>query len=514
MAGNERYRYPGVFTSEVPMGGEPLQPAGSAASAFIGTAEWGPMNTPTLVTSWADFVRKFGNDFVNGYLAYGARDFFRMGGQRLYVVRTCHYSDITEEATLTAVKAVVEVTDGEATPTTLMTFTAKYYGTYGNDLSIQIANVDSENDNFDVYVIRTIGTKTRVVERFLDMSLDSTSDFFVEDVMNDHATKKSTLVTVAVDDDSVLPTASTNVMLLGFDGLGSIADADYYGDPASETGLYALDRVNECLSIVHPGITAAAVMTNGQTYVNTRMARKGIDVYVMDLPLGYTPQEAYEWVAENLQSNGNEAIYYPWVVEGTTNKPTAPYMCGIYAQNDWDYGVWAAPAGVKYPLPITELAHECSLGEGQLLNPVGINVIAQFPFEGFLPWGVRTLDVHTHFRYLNVRRFVNVIKKTLQDGGLQFVFELNAPATWRRVEDTAAMLLMYYHSLGAFAGKTPEESFYVKCDATTNPDELVDQGIMTCVVGICPVKPAEFIEFEVQLFNTGDLPMAESAQES
>lgn len=519
MAGNERYRFPGVFTSEVPIGAEPLQPASGAAAAFIGTAEWGPMNEYTLVTSWADFVRLFGNDFDNGYLALGARDFFRMGGQRLYVVRTCHYSDITDRTTLTAVKATATLDDGEVEPTDVLTVDAKYYGSLGNDLSVKICNYDVEDGFFDLEVIRSVNvggsTKTRLVERFQDMSTDSTdTENFIEDIVNDHLTKASIHIRVTVLDEAKVPEEATTALTTGDDGLTSIADTDYIGDDASDTGLYALDKVGEPLSICHPGITTAAVLVGGQSYVNAHAPRKGIDIYVMDLPLAGTPQEAHAFVADNLQSNGNEAVYYPWVVEGVTEKPVAPYMCGIYAWNDYERGVWAAPAGLNFPLPITELDYECSLGDGQLLNPRGINVIAHFPFEGFVPWGVRTLDVHTHFRYLNVRRFVNVIKKTLQDGGLQFVFELNAPATWRRVEDTARMLLMMYHSLGAFAGQTPEESFYAQCDETTNPPELIEQGILTCVVGIAAVKPAEFVEFEIQMFNVGDLPLASSPQES
>jgi len=165
----------------------------------------------------------------------------------------------------------------------------------------------------------------------------------------------------------------------------------------------------------------------------------------------------------------------------------------------------------RVELPISGLEYDLNFGDLQTLNPEGINSIFHLKSEGFVPWGDRTLDVQTHFRYLNIRRFLNVIKKTLQDGTNQFIFEPNAPNTWARIEDTARLLMMYYYSLGAFSGKTIAESFYVKCDISTNPPELTNQGICTCVIGVNFVKPIEFLEFEVQIYNDGVLPIATTA---
>jgi phage tail sheath protein FI len=37
----------------------------------------------------------------------------------------------------------------------------------------------------------------------------------------------------------------------------------------------------------------------------------------------------------------------------------------------------------------------------------------------------------------------------------------------------------------------------VKCDAETNPPEVIDAGQVVIVIGIAPVKPAEFIVFRI-----------------
>ena len=56
---------------------------------------------------------------------------------------------------------------------------------------------------------------------------------------------------------------------------------------------------------------------------------------------------------------------------------------------------------------------------------------------------------------------------------------------------------------GALFGATPEEAFYVKCDAETNPPESVDAGRLVCEIGIAPVKPAEFVVFRIAQYSGG-----------
>jgi len=50
---------------------------------------------------------------------------------------------------------------------------------------------------------------------------------------------------------------------------------------------------------------------------------------------------------------------------------------------------------------------------------------------------------------------------------------------------------------GALMGATPEQAFFVKCDEETNPPEVVDAGQVVILVGVAPVKPAEFVIFRI-----------------
>lgn len=77
---------PDVYFEEKP--GQAIVPAISTSTAgFEGTAERGPLDTPTLITSWANFVATFGSYYPSSYLAYAVKAFFDNGGSRCYVVR-------------------------------------------------------------------------------------------------------------------------------------------------------------------------------------------------------------------------------------------------------------------------------------------------------------------------------------------------------------------------------------------------------------------------------------------
>jgi phage tail sheath protein FI len=56
---------------------------------------------------------------------------------------------------------------------------------------------------------------------------------------------------------------------------------------------------------------------------------------------------------------------------------------------------------------------------------------------------------------------------------------------------------------GALFGASPGEAFYVKCDAETNPPDMVEAGQVTTEIGIAPVKPAEFVVFRISQYQIG-----------
>ena len=210
-----------------------------------------------------------------------------------------------------------------------------------------------------------------------------------------------------------------------------------------------------------------------------------------------------------MSAGGYAATYYPWLVVndpvsgGRTTAPPSGHLAGVWARTDASRGVHKAPANTTIAGALG-LVRPVSKGEQELLNPAGINCIRFFPGEGILVWGARTLAPEaSEFRYINVRRLTNMIKETVLKNTRWAVFEPNHHPLWAALRRDVTAFLTNVWRDGALVGETPQEAFFVKCDAETNPPEVRDEGRVVTLIGIAPVKPAEFVVF--QLSQSADL---------
>src|SRR5438105_14862319 len=80
------YQAPGVYVEEVSGGSKPIEGVGTSVAAFVGFAEKGPINEPTLITSWTQFYNTFGRPIEGAYLAHSVYGYFNNGGGVCYVV--------------------------------------------------------------------------------------------------------------------------------------------------------------------------------------------------------------------------------------------------------------------------------------------------------------------------------------------------------------------------------------------------------------------------------------------
>lgn len=177
--------------------------------------------------------------------------------------------------------------------------------------------------------------------------------------------------------------------------------------------------------------------------------------------------------------------------------PPSGHMAGIYARVDETRGVHKAPANetVRGALALQYLVTH---NEQEGLNPDGINVIRGF--DGNLKvWGARTLGGQDNgeFMYINVRRLMNFIKESIDEGTQFVVFEPNNQALWQKIVRAVTAFLTNVWRDGALFGLTPEEAFFVKCDETTNPPEVRELGQVVTEIGVAIVKPAEFVIFRI-----------------
>jgi hypothetical protein len=126
-----------------------------------------------------------------------------------------------------------------------------------------------------------------------------------------------------------------------------------------------------------------------------------------------------------------------------------------------------------------------------------VNCIRAFPGRGIRVWGARTLSSDPAWRYINVRRLYNYVEKSIENGTQWVVFEPNDRALWSRVNRDISAFLRTVWRDGALFGNTASEAFYVKVDDELNPPESRDLGRLIIEIGMCPVKPAEFVIFRI-----------------
>ncbi len=214
------YLSPGVYTKETDFSFYVKQ-ISTSACGMIGIAEKGPVNKATLVTSWEQFVRKFGSYIADGYLAYAARAFFDNGGQVLYVNRVAHYTDPADKATLAAKKASATIKNRSAVAATVTTgtegtdrivWTAKTAGAAGN--AITIALVESGQNTLFSLQLTGQAITVHLATDSEGRAISTVAE--VVDAVNAHA-GTSTVITAASTDTGVVDAAASASLAGGRD---------------------------------------------------------------------------------------------------------------------------------------------------------------------------------------------------------------------------------------------------------------------------------------------------------
>ncbi|MCI5222514.1 MAG: phage tail sheath family protein, partial [Candidatus Electrothrix sp. AR4] len=203
------------------------------------------------------------------------------------------------------------------------------------------------------------------------------------------------------------------------------------------------------------------------------------------------------------------ALYYPWIrifdpterfSQGAPPKqldlPPSGFIAGIYARNDITRGVHKAPAN-EVVRGLNGFAVNINQGRNEVINPEGINALRFFEGRGYRVWGARTMSSDPEWKYVNVRRLFIYIEHSIDKSTQWAVFEPNNSRLWKNIRRTVEDFLLVLWRDGALMGATPEEAFFVRCDRTTMTQNDLDNGRLICLVGLAPVKPAEFVIFRI-----------------
>lgn len=501
------YLTPGVYVEEVDSGSRPIEGVATAVAAFVGFAQQGPINEPTLVTNWTQFVTVFGDFMEDSYLAHSVYGYFMNGGGVAYVVR------IGAEHQLPQARG--ELTAGSGTEKKHgYDVLAIEAGPEGNNITVDFEPATGEDTSADQFKI--IVKKDNKVEESFDVStkrgrtnaatvVNAQSKLIkLVEPETGMALEKVTKSTVKLHGGAAQPKKEMN-------------PAEIVGDSANRTGLGGLEAIDEITMVAVPDLMAAYQqgMLDLEQVKATQLALiahcelMNNRVAIIDPPPGYNAQEIRDWRMEEAGYDSKQAaLYWPWikVADPLTGKnifvPPGGHVAGVWANNDNTRGVHKAPAN-EVVRGAVSVELNVTAGEQSLLNPNGVNCIRAFPGRGIRIWGARTLSSDPAWRYLNVRRLFNYIESSIKNNTDWAVFEPNDHALWAKLRRTIAQFLIIEWRKGALFGLTPDEAFFVKCDDENNPAESIDLGQVVVDIGIAPVKPAEFVIFRVAQLQGG-----------
>lgn len=275
---------------------------------------------------------------------------------------------------------------------------------------------------------------------------------------------------------------------------------------ASESGIYALNPVEELMQVVVPDfVNTVAVTQDILTYCEGRVSQAaGPDRFaILSVPSGYDRSEAVDWIQFELQQSSKfGAVYWPWVrvadplADGRAKTiPAVGHIAGIYARTDNTRNVGKAPGGTVdgQILGIIGLEALTTQGDRDVVYPKKINPLISATNTGNAVWGVRTLSNVSAWRTVNVPRLFMFVERSVYNSIQWAVFENNGGGLWGRISSQLNSFLGQLYREGYFAGNTPAEAFSVICDETNNTAETILRGEVVVDVAIAPNRPAEFV---------------------
>jgi hypothetical protein len=520
MAG--QYLSPGVYIEEVDRGSKPIQAVGTSVAAFVGFTERRPAGNrgePHLVTNWTQFTNDFGGFVPGAYLPQSVYGYFLNGGGICYVQSVLTAQESAAKSNTRAARPVLQLRGKGGAVGTSLEVQSQVDGT----VSVTVADPppDSADDLF-TFVVRGPGGVQEVYDN-VTLSKTKGARNVVELV-----TQTSKLIKLK-EVESAAPLAErrpapgdyTLTAMQTTQTTALVSPKAFQGDLTARVGLAGLEAIDEITMVCAPDLMAG--------YLSGQLSKEDVKAVhlamiahceqmtdrfaILDALPDMTPQQINEWrMNEAGYDSKYAALYYPWIWVANPQAngsgpsaikvPPSAYVAGVYARVDSERGVHKAPAN-EILRGVLRLETQVTKGEQDILNPNGINCIRAFPGRGIRIWGARTLSSDPSWRYINVRRLFNMVEESVYEGTQWVVFEPNDLDLWERVKRTITAFLTRVWRDGALFGATPEEAFYVKCDAELNPPEVRDAGQLIVEIGLAPVKPAEFVVFRFSQMSGG-----------
>ena len=403
-------------------------------------------------------------------------------------------------------------------------------------------------------------TRKNVLEKFSNLSLDPTSQNYIEKIVGSQTTtlqgsgttepyvkvsgdypNKSKFVRVEVfkklpnylneNGDLPNPEFSASLPAAGSGSLGggfingsdgtlshpqnfydTITDTNSQGiNPTTGTGETAYEDAINLLAnqdeydinlLYLPGLTSAdhsSLITKALDMCETRG-----DCFAVIDPVLYGSSTSAVTTEGNKFDSSYGAVYWPWlqIMDESSMMRWVPGSIGVaevMAFNDKTKHPWFAPAGLnRGKINAVQAERKLLQSTRDTLYNNNVNPIATFPGQGVVVFGQKTLQKKSSaLDRVNVRRLLIAVKKFIAASSRFLLFEQNTQALRKEFLAIANPFLEKVQS------KSGLNAFKVVMDSTNNTPDTIDRNQLIGHIFLQPTKAAEFITIDFVVQRTG-----------
>ena len=536
------YRRPGVYLEESLLVNSADTASTFTVGVFIGVAGKGPINIPTRVDSWSDYVTIFGgfglitppdpaDPKCMSYLPYSVYSYFQSGGRTCYIVRAGPGAG-DDQGTEASISVNGKIAAGD--PLASFFIRALSAGIWGNKLKYNLSTQstvgtgDAEKTVFALQLMMTNADGVdEVVETFsgLSVSGDIPGSRRVDTAINDPVSGSQYVKIDQVNEaqPSPVPPPLAAIALAGGedpeipDQTALVGAAKYI---SSIDGPIMVNLVG-----YHPDASKIDTSEAATGYVGITVPSQTWperqDIFVInDSAPPRLPNQSSSAYKANIQTylgantgDSYSASYGPWIMVPNPNRlgevvsvPPGGAVMGVAARIDATVGVFRAPAGmvasISNAVGVQTKFTDTDLGD---LNSQNINVIRSVVGAGVCVMGARTRKTFGADRYISARRTLIYIKEVVKRSTQFAVFENNDQRLWSALMMSADRILRPLWEAGGLKGANASQAYYIRCDDVLNSPSVIASGEVRMELGVALQYPAEFVIIRLTQYDRGSI---------
>lgn len=484
----------GFTVTEMAQMDQPIDASRETTAAFIGRALRGPLNEATLISSFGDFRRRFGDIWSRSSLGPAVQQFFEHGGKNLYIVRVANNA----RGALICLPA-----SGSA----LVLRALEPGSTERIRAAVDYDGIDADNDELFNLTLQRVDPTTALVsdqEMYRHASYRPGKNNFIFDLLLTSSLARvlrplpAHRPEITVGPHTPFDSAYVQPVQEGTDGQ-ELSDYDLVGSRSRETGLFALEQLDRLDILYLPPPGKGRDLGPTSVLAAERYCRKRGAMLIVDPGVRWeTPNEAVRSVRDLGYASPNMLGYFPRMryryADSMPPRAVGGAIAGLLCKLDRSRGVWQKldqpGMGLNRNLVPAMIIDD---NTAQTLARAGLNSIragtaGSARLAGNVTMG-RGSESHREFANLSVRRLCLQIANAIDQATRWAVF---APADARlaaRIRSQVTAYLAGLTNMGAFAN----DRVVVQCDAGLSKRDAGSEPGVTILIAFCPLGRQESV---------------------